>query len=52
MKTINSAKRWVAIIALSMLNPACTHETKSAAPVNQHATGHKKSLPVHREAFL
>lgn len=29
MKKINSAKRWVGIIALSMLNPACTHEHKA-----------------------
>ncbi|WCT14171.1 hypothetical protein [Mucilaginibacter jinjuensis] len=33
MKNINSLKRWVAIITLSMLSPACSHETKSKTSV-------------------
>ena len=39
MKIINSVKKWTAIIALSMLSPACTHETNSTPAVNHEAKG-------------
>lgn len=52
MKIINNAKRWGAIIALSMLNPACTHAPKATTQIPHHQAGHKKSLPVNREALL
>jgi hypothetical protein len=53
MKTINRIKRWVAVIALSMLSPACTHETNNKPPptgvIKQKAVAIKSGRLFYRK---